>query len=250
MICPGGQALPGTPPCLLPDPPAPVLPRYVREVVAEAEAVRLEPLRVGPRPARDAVVLLSVMRNEAAILGDFLAHWRGLGVERFVILDNESDDGTPERLAAEPDVDLHRVRRRFYPPMKQGWINRAIADYGHDRWYVTADADEHLVFDGAGPRFLRDLVGFAEARGLRRLRGMLVDMYREGPVLGSAPGSVPGGLPLAAAYPLFDGDGYEETLCKQRIRAMAARAGGGSAPRRPARAHQVPALPHPGGGGL
>lgn len=201
------------PPALLPDPPAPVLPRYVREVVAEAEAVRLEPLRVGPRPARDAVVLLSVMRNEAGILGDFLAHWRGLGVDRFVILDNESDDGTPERLASEPDVDLHRVRRRFYPPMKQGWINRAIADYGHDRWYVTADADEHLIFDGAGPRSLRDLVGLAEARGLRRLRGMLVDMYRDAPVLGSAPG----GLPLAAAYPLFDGDGYEETLCKQRI---------------------------------
>lgn len=196
---------------LLPE-PAVVLPRYVREVVAEAEATRLEPVRAGPRPARDAVVLVSVMRNEAGIVGDFLDHWRGLGVDRFVVLDNESTDGTTERLAAEPDVDLHLVRRRFFPPMKQGWINRAIADYGHDRWYLTADADEHLVFDGAGPRGLRDLVGLAEARGLRRVRGMLVDMYGPGQVLAE-----PRTGRLAEAYPLFDADGYRETLCKQRI---------------------------------
>lgn len=200
-------------PTALPAPAAPALPRFVREVVAEAEATRLEPVRVGPRPARDAMVLISVMRNEAGILGDFLAHWRGLGVDRFVILDNGSDDGTAERLAGEPDVDLHLVRRRFYPPMKQGWINRAIADYGHGRWYACADADEHLAFDGSGTRSLRDLAALAEARGIRRVRGMLVDMYAAGPVLGP----VPRRGTLAEAFPLFDGGGYEETLCKQRI---------------------------------
>jgi hypothetical protein len=200
-----------------------VLPRFVREVVEEARATEFETVRRHAPPAREGVVLVSVMRNEVGILGDFLAHWRGLGVERFVILDNGSDDGTTERLAAEPDVDLHLVRRRFYPPMKQGWINRAIADYGRDRWYVTADADEHLVFDGCGTRSLRDLVAHAAARGLRRVRGMLVDMYAAGPVLGPVLGPVPGtgsgerhGT-LAEAFPLFDGDGYQETLCKQRI---------------------------------
>lgn len=201
----------------LPAPAAPALPRFVREVVAEAEATRLEPVRVGPRPARDAMILVSVMRNEAGILGDFLTHWRGLGVDRFVILDNGSDDGTMEHLAGEPDVDLHLVRRRFYPPMKQGWINRAIADYGHGRWYACADADEHLAFDGSGPRSLRDLAALAGARGIRRVRGMLVDMYAEGPVLRPAPGLPPRRGTLAEAFPLFDGGGYGETLCKQRI---------------------------------
>jgi hypothetical protein len=204
-------ALPPT--ALLPAPSGPVLPRFVREVVQEAAAVDLEPIRRQAPPARDAMVLLSVIRNEAGILGDFLAHWRGLGVDRFVVLDNDSDDDTAARLAAEPDVDLYRVRRRFFPPMKQGWINRAIAEYGRNRWYATADADEHLVFDGCGARSLRDLAAHAEARGIRRVRGMLVDMYAEGPVLGEA---LRRGT-LAEAYPLFDGDSYAETLCKQRI---------------------------------
>jgi hypothetical protein len=45
---------------------------------------------------------------------------------------------------------------------------------------------------------------------------MLVDMYGAGPVLGAAP-RPEGARSLAVAYPLFDGDSYRETLCKQRI---------------------------------
>ena len=57
---------------------------------------------------------------------------------------------------------------------------------GYDRWYLHVDADERLVFDGAPAagrpgRGLADLVAFAAARGLRRLRGMLVDLYPPGP---------------------------------------------------------------------
>lgn len=193
--------------------PARVLPRFVREVAEEAASVRLEPLRRLAPPARDAVVLVSVMRNEAAIVGDFLDHNRRIGVDRFVVLDNGSTDGTVERLEAEPDVDLHLVRRRFLPPFKQGWINRAMADYGHDRWYAYADADEHLVFDGCAAQGLRGLIAHAAGLGLRRVRGMLVDMYAPGPLLGAGARAVP----LAEAFPLFDSDSYRETLCKQRI---------------------------------
>ena len=199
--------------------PARVLPRFVREVADEAGSARLEPVRLLPPPPRDAVVLLSVIRNEAAILGDFLDHYRRIGVDRFVILDNDSTDGTTERLAAEPDVDLHLVRHRFLPPLKQGWINRAIAEYGHDRWYAYADADEHMVFDGCADGGgganggLRGLIAHAAGRGLRRVRGMLVDMYAPGPLLGTHDRRGP----LVERFPLFDSDSYREMLCKQRI---------------------------------
>ena len=74
----------------------------------------------------------------------------------------------------------------------------AIARYGYDRWYVYADADEHLVFDSAGARSLADVIAFAESRGLRRLRGMLVDMYAPGPLFAPTRGS------MAEAFPLYD----------------------------------------------
>jgi hypothetical protein len=193
--------------------PRDVRPPYVRQVVAEAGSVELVPVALRGRLAADAVPVLSVVRNEAAVLGDFLAHYRRLGADRFVMLDNGSDDGTAERLAAEPDVDLYRVDRPFRWQAKQGWIMQAIARIGFDRWYVQVDADEHLVF--AGPGSMRDLIGLAAARGLRRLRGMLVDMYGAGPVFAPSPGA--GAAPLAARFPLYDRDTYAESLRKQMV---------------------------------
>lgn len=196
-------------------------PIYVREVLEEVRAAAFETVCCSAVDS-EMVVLLSVMRDEAAILDDFLAHYRRLGVERFVVLDNGSTDGTAERLAAEADIDVHRVRRRFLPQFKQGWINRAIALYGYDRWYLYADADEHITFDGAGDggigagdggRGFRDLIALAEARGLRRVRGMLIDMYAEEPLSGATPAG-----PLAERFPLFDGaSSYAEFVCKQRL---------------------------------
>jgi hypothetical protein len=152
------------------------------------------------------------VKNERAVLGEFLAHYRALGIERFAMIDNNSADATPDFLAAQPDVDLYLVDRPFN--FKQGWINGVIARYGYDRWYVGVDVDEHIVFDGAGKRGFCDMIAFAEARGLRRVRGMLVDMYAPGPLL--APEVKPDAS-LAESFPLFDGDGYHESVGLERV---------------------------------
>ena len=189
------------------------VPPYVRRVREEAARVRLVPLARATGPlAPTTPVLLAVLRNEAPVLDDFLTHYRCLGVARFALIDNGSTDATRERLAAEPDIDLYAVRRPFSG--KQGWVNALIARYGPERWYLHVDADEHLVFDGALGRGLADLVAFAEARGLRRVRGMLVDMYAPGPLLAVGQAA---GRRLGERFRLFDGTGYEEALCLERI---------------------------------
>jgi hypothetical protein len=208
---PVGTELPATNPSAAAA-PRDALPIYVRQVVEEARLAELAAVSRKGRPAAGSVVVISVVRNERPVIGDFLAHYRGLGADRFVMLDNGSEDGTLELLAAEPDVDLYLVRHPFHGQAKQGWIMRAIALYGYDRWYVHADADEHLVFDGA--RSLRELIAFAEARGLRRLRGMLVDMYAAGQVFAA---EATGSRPLSETFRLFDRASYVESLCKQRV---------------------------------
>ena len=187
------------------------VPPYVRKVLEEATRVRMTPIARAARPFDPRTpILIAVLRDESAVLDDFLAHYRGLGVERFALIDNGSTDVTPSFLAAQPDVDLYSVRRPFSG--KQGWVNALIAHYGYGRWYVHVDADEHIVFDGAPGRGLLDVIAFAEAQGIRRVRGMLVDMYAPGPVLEPARGG-----PLGERFRLFDGDRYDDALCLERI---------------------------------
>ena len=54
----------------------------------------------GPAPAPARVAICTVLRNERRYILEWIAHHRLLGVERFLVFDNESDDGSGPLLAA------------------------------------------------------------------------------------------------------------------------------------------------------
>jgi hypothetical protein len=180
-----------------------------RRILAEATACKLEPVSIrGPAPADPlSPILIAVMRDERVRLPDFLRHHRRIGIKRFAIVDNGSTDGTLELLKEQPDVDLYSCRDTYSGIRKLAWLNVLTRKYGLDRWYLNADADEHLVFDGVEERGLDAFVALMERRNIDRVLGMMIDMYAEGPILAYA--YEPGGA-LAEAYPLFDASGYRE----------------------------------------
>ena len=208
--------------------PAGYLPPYVRTVIEEAAQAGLRPLSRPTRPHDPRTpALVAVVRDEAPRLPGFLAHYRRLGVTRFAIIDNGSRDATRALLAAAPDVALYAADRPF--PGKQGWVNALIARMGYDRWYLTVDADERLVFDGAPAggrpgRGLAELVRFAEARGLQPAA-----RHARRPLPAGAASRAGGAGTIAragaagpearagAADLLFDADGYAEALCLERV---------------------------------
>ena len=192
------------------------LPKYVRTVLAEFETVELVTLKVCQRPLPDRLspIVICVIKNESDRLHDFFRHYREAGIERFCFIDNGSSDGTLDYLLAQPDTDVFQRLGKFDWMLKQGWINRAVAHYGLDRWFMYLDADEHIVFDGIGDHSFQDLTRLMEADGIHRIRGFLVDMYADGPLLDST--YVPGAL-LRQAYPFFDTDTYVEERYKEVI---------------------------------
>ena len=80
-------------------------------------------------------------------LPHFLDYYRRLGVDHFLFVDNGSDDGTAEYLAAQPDVSLwatnHSYRLARFGVDWLGWLQWR---YGHGHWCLTVDADELLVY--------------------------------------------------------------------------------------------------------
>ena len=208
--------------------PAGYLPPYVRTVIEEAAQAGLRPLSRPTRPHDPRTpALVAVVRDEAPRLPGFLAHYRRLGVTRFAIIDNGSRDATRALLAAAPDVALYAADRPF--PGKQGWVNALIARMGYDRWYLTSTPTSGWSSTARRPPAGRGAASpsssrFAEARGLRRLRAMLVDLYPPGPLLAPearepslAPEARDPKLAPEARDLLFDADGYAEALCLERV---------------------------------
>jgi hypothetical protein len=148
----------------------------------------------------------SVCRNERLRLPAFLSHYRGLGVDEFFIIDNDSSDGSTDYLAAQPDVHLFRTTNRF-SEAKYGtqWLNAVLAEFGVGFWCVTVDIDELLVYPGSEHAALRALTAHFDRHGYEALCCLLLDLYPARPLdeCPYAPGD-----DLIDAAPFFDATPY------------------------------------------
>ncbi len=136
--------------------------------------------------ARCAVV--SVMRNEAFMIAHFLDHYRRLGVDGFLIVDNGSDDGTLDYLASQPDVAVFTTdtpyRLSAYGVM---WQEALLAQLRAGKWSLLADADELLFWslpDAAGHvrGDLPELLARPDFTMAEAVRVFMFDLYPAGPL--------------------------------------------------------------------
>lgn len=159
-----------------------------RRLLARAIHKRRELVGVVDRTSSieaEDVLCFAVVRNEAVRLPWFFEHHRRLGVAHFLIVDNDSDDGTDAFLAAQSDVSLWRTGAG-YKASRFGvdWMNWLLARYGHGHWCLTLDADEALVYPYWDTRDLRALTAWLDAQGRGMFGAMMLDMYPKGPIGG------------------------------------------------------------------
>jgi glycosyltransferase involved in cell wall biosynthesis len=133
--------------------------------------------------APDEILCCIVARNERPRLDALLAHYRRLGVHRFLVCDNDSTDGSVEWLLTQPDVHVWGSSLSFKRAnFGSAWFELLLRRYGVGHWCLTIDADEFLTFEGAPDRTLRDYCRDLDRRGMRAATGMLLDLYSDRPV--------------------------------------------------------------------
>jgi hypothetical protein len=147
--------------------------------------------RVSLRPVADRtaliaagdILLLSTLRNEHVRLPYFLRYYRDLGVSHFLIVDNDSSDGSAEYLAQQPDVSLWSTRAS-YKGARFGvdWLNWLQGRYGHGHWTLVVDPDEFFIYPFCDTRPIGALTDWLEASRIRSFGAMLLDMYPKGPI--------------------------------------------------------------------
>lgn len=129
------------------------------------------------------ILLFSTQRNEKSRLPYFLQYYRDLGVTHFVIVDNDSSDGTGAYLVDQPDVSLWQTKAS-YKNSRYGvdWLNHLQSKYAHGHWCVVVDADEFLLYPFCDTRPLRALTDWLDSCSIRSFGAMMLDMYPKGPL--------------------------------------------------------------------
>jgi len=155
---------------------------------------------------RASILALSTVRNERIRLPYFLRYYRDMGIDHFLFVDNDSEDGTREYLAAQPDVSIWTTKASYKEAaFGVHWLTHLQRRFCHGHWCLTVDVDEFLVYPFCETRSLRALTGWLEASGVRSFSAMLLDMYPKGAI--SAQRYVEGQNPFDIAQ-WFDSGNY------------------------------------------
>ena len=93
------------------------------------------------------IALCAIVRNEVRSIVEWLAHYKALGFDEFLIYDNESQDGTEAILQALDDAG--EVTYLDWPHAVGRWPQRRAYDHARKGasadWLAFFDADEFLV---------------------------------------------------------------------------------------------------------
>ncbi|AZV80001.1 glycosyltransferase family 2 protein [Parasedimentitalea marina] len=131
----------------------------------------------------DDILAVSVLRNEITRLPFFLDHYRHLGVSQFLVVDNNSNDGSAEYLAAQPDVSVWHTAHSYHASrFGLDWLTWLQIKYAHGHWCLMVDADELLIYTGDDAHNLRKLTAWLDGRGQVGFGALMLDLYPKGPL--------------------------------------------------------------------
>ncbi len=126
------------------------------------------------------ILAFATVRNEAHRLPHWLSHYRQLGVDHFLIVDNASTDETRDILKQAPDVSVWKTRSSYRRSrFGMDWLTWLQIRYGTGHWCLTVDADELLIYPHHETRNLKELTGYLKKQGARSFGAMMLDMYPE-----------------------------------------------------------------------
>ncbi|PIE16138.1 MAG: glycosyl transferase family 2 [Rhodobacterales bacterium] len=154
--------------------------RWRARALLKSRELRPVALRVDQIKPSD-ILLFSTMRNERIRLPYFLRYYRDLGINHFIFVDNDSDDGSRDFLAEQTDVSLWTTPNS-YKKSRFGvdWLNYLQSKYGHKHWTLIVDVDEFLVYPFSDTRPLGALTDWLDASSIPSFGAMLLDMYPKG----------------------------------------------------------------------
>ncbi len=122
------------------------------------------------------VVLIALVRNGGYYLDAFFRHYRAMGVQHFVFMDNGSTDDTLDRIRREKGTVIDQCS---LPLAKYEDLIRAYPanTYGQNRWCLYVDMDEIFDFEGRSAIGIKGLIRYLEVQGYTAFVAQMLEMF-------------------------------------------------------------------------
>lgn len=152
------------------------------------------------------IILFCTLRNEAIRLPYFFEYYRGLGVDHFIIVDNNSTDDLYNLIKGYSDVTVFYTNGDYKKSnFGMHWLNYLLRKYGRGKWCFTCDPDEFFVFSSKEHSSIKNLTNYLDSVARHFFFTIMVDMYSNKSL--NETEYVIGSNPLDIC-PYYDGVGY------------------------------------------
>ncbi len=178
--------------------------------------LKLASLRVGRQLKLDfgkpngkrisSVIAVVPYYGDRPILAWFLNYYRKLGIKLFVFLDLSPDRDLPNWLESAVDCVVWSPKGYMHPGKTIHALNYLRHRYARNKWCLSVEPYDFLVFPKCETRHIRDLTDFIESEQRRHVCAIVVDAY------GDVPASeleVSDDLSPFELFPYFDRFGYQ-----------------------------------------
>jgi len=124
--------------------------------------------------------LFCCLRNEIHRIPHFLEYYRNLGVDHFFFIDNNSDDGFLEYMKEQKDVSVWFTKHSYRDSnFGMEWCNTILKDYGTNKWCITCDPDEFVIYPNIETRKLPELTEWMDSMNQKSLFTVMIDCYSD-----------------------------------------------------------------------
>jgi len=152
------------------------------------------------------ILCVMVLRNEVVRLPHLLDHHRRIGVDRFLVVDNGSTDGSVEFLMDQRDTIVWQSMSSYRSANCGAvWWQLLLRRYATNNWCLVVDADEFFIYPGWESKDLHSLCAELDVQGSTCLPAILVDMYGANRLSESV---IHGSTDLLQEFPYFDRNWY------------------------------------------
>lgn len=167
-------------------------------------------IKLSPALKSASHVAIVLVYNEAHRLPYLLSYYRRMGIGHFIIIDNQSTDGSRDLVRDQPDTSLFSANGLFKKArFGIDWVNGILNRYCEGKWVLHVDADEFLVYPHMDTCPLAEFTALLEARNQFSLPSVMIDMYSDRNHTENL--YAQGDDPLSICA-LFDGKGYVSHL--------------------------------------